>query len=250
MGEYNPFSIVGKTILVTGASSGIGKAVAVECSKLGAKVIITGRDEERLDKTFSVLEGEENSKIKIDLSNLSSLEYLVEEISLVDGIVHCAGLTRILPFKYVTKDELDKVFSINFYAPVELTRLLLKNKKISKKASIVFVSSISGVCCSAIASSIYSASKGALNGIIKGMALDLASKNIRVNSIIPGVVDTGFFKDSGITEEDLNMGIKQYPLGRYGAPEEVAYAAIYLLSDAASWTTGSNILVDGGYTLL
>lgn len=223
MGEYNPFSIVGKTILVTGASSGIGKAVAVECSKLGAKVIITGRDEERLDKTFSVLEGEENSKIKIDLSNLSSLEYLVEEISLVDGIVHCAGLTRILPFKYVTKDELDKVFSVNFYAPVELTRLLLKNKKISKKASIVFVSSISGVCCSAIASSIYSASKGALNGIIKGMALDLASKNIRVNSIIPGVIDTSFFKDSGITEEDLNMGIKQYPLGRYGAPEEVAY---------------------------
>lgn len=250
MDVYNPFSIVGKTILVTGASSGIGKTIAIECSKLGAKIVITGRDKKRLDETFYSLKGEDNSEVEIDLTDLDSLKSFVEGIPLLDGIVHCAGLTKILPFQYVTKEALDSVFGVNFYAPVELSRLLVKNKKISKNSSIVFISSISGICCSAIASSIYSASKGALNGIIKGMALDLASKNIRVNSIMPGVIDTGFLKNSGITEEDLNKGIKQYPLGRYGTPAEVSYAAIYLLSDASSWTTGSNILVDGGYTLL
>jgi NAD(P)-dependent dehydrogenase (short-subunit alcohol dehydrogenase family) len=126
----------------------------------------------------------------------------------------------------------------------------VKSKKISKKGSIVFISSVSGVYCSAVASSIYSSSKGAVNGLVKGVALDLAPRGIRVNSVNPGMIDTDIFSDSAITQDQLNEDMKRYPLGRYGKPEEVAYAVIYLLSDASTWTTGSNILIDGGYTLI
>jgi NAD(P)-dependent dehydrogenase (short-subunit alcohol dehydrogenase family) len=126
----------------------------------------------------------------------------------------------------------------------------VKSKKIGKGSSIVFISSVSGVYCSAVASSIYSASKGAVNGLVKGIALDLASKGIRVNSVNPGMIDTDIFSGSAITQDQLDEDMKRYPLGRYGKPEEVAYAVIYLLSDASSWTTGSNLLIDGGYTLL
>ena len=140
--------------------------------------------------------------------------------------------------------------NVNFFAPTELTRLLVKSKKISKNGSIVFISSVSGVYCSAVASSIYSSSKGAVNGLVKGVALDLAPRGIRVNSVNPGMIDTDIFSDSAITQDQLNEDVKRYPLGRYGKPEEVAYAVIYLLSDASTWTTGSNILIDGGYTLI
>jgi NAD(P)-dependent dehydrogenase (short-subunit alcohol dehydrogenase family) len=139
---------------------------------------------------------------------------------------------------------------INFYAPSELTRLLIKGKKIIKDGSIVFISSISGVVCSAPASSLYSASKGAINGLIKGMALDLAPKQIRVNCVNPGVVETAIFNAGVISEEQLSEGKKQYPLKRYGKPEEIAYAVVYLLSDTSRWVTGSNLIIDGGFTLL
>jgi len=246
----NPFSIQGKEILVTGASSGIGRAVAVECSRLGARVYITGRNKERLEATFRALHGVGHTCIVGDITCPEYLKRIIDSLSELSGVVHCAGITKMLPFQYVTKENLDIVFNVNFYAPTELSRMLLRSKKIGKNSSIVFLSSISGIYCSAMASSIYSASKGALNGLIKGMALDLAPKGIRVNSVTPGVIDTGFFEDSGITEEDLEKDKKRYPLKRYGKPEEVAYAVIYLLSDASLWVTGSNLLVDGGYTLL
>ena len=140
--------------------------------------------------------------------------------------------------------------NINFYGPTLLTNNLIRKKLINKNASIVFISSISGVACSFIGGSSYSASKGAINGIMKGMALDLAAKQIRINSILPGMVDTGIFNGSAISEQELIEDRKRYPLGRYGKPEDIAYAAIYLLSEASSWVTGSNLLVDGGYTLI
>jgi NAD(P)-dependent dehydrogenase (short-subunit alcohol dehydrogenase family) len=144
----------------------------------------------------------------------------------------------------------EEVMNVNFFAPTELTRLLVKTKKIRKGASIVFISSVSGVYCSAVASAIYSSSKGAVNGLVKGVALDLAPKGIRVNSVNPGMIDTDIFTGSAITDEQLKTDMLSYPLGRYGKPEEVAFAVIYLLSDATTWITGSNLLIDGGYTLL
>jgi NAD(P)-dependent dehydrogenase (short-subunit alcohol dehydrogenase family) len=247
---HNPFTLGGKTILVTGASSGIGRAIAIESSKMGANVIITGRNEERLKKTYYLLKGNGHGLIVADLSVKEDIERLHKELPVIDGLVNCAGLTKVAPFSFATRDSFEEVMNVNFFAPTELTRLMVKTKKIRKGASIVFISSVSGVYCSAVASAIYSSSKGAVNGLVKGVALDLAPKGIRVNSVNPGMIDTDIFTGSAITDEQLKTDIQRYPLGRYGKPEEVAYAVIYLLSDAATWITGSNLLIDGGYTLL
>lgn len=247
---YNPFSLEDKTILVTGASSGIGRAIAIECSKMGAKLIVTGRNESRLNDTFLNLVGNSHVQIISDLSNEANIVTLCEKTPNLDGIVHCAGFTIPVPFQFVTKEKLDSIFSVNFTSTVLLSQQLLKKKKLSKESSIVFISSVSGVFCSAVGSSLYSASKGAVNGLIKGMALDLAGKGIRVNSVNPGMIETNIFSEGEITKEQLTEDAKRYPLKRYGKPEEVAYAAIYLLSDASKWVTGSNLLIDGGYTLL
>ena len=248
---YNPFSLQEKTILVTGASSGIGKAIAIECSKMGAKVVITGRNENRLKETYRLLEGENQPDyIVADLTKQEEIDSLVNELPKLDGLVNCAGLTRVLPFQFAKQSDFKDILEVNFFAPTEITRLLIKLKKMNKDSSIVFISSVSGVFCSAPASSIYSASKGAVNGLIKGMAIDLAPRGIRVNSVNPGMIDTDIFSDAVITKEQLEEDAKRYPLKRYGKPEEVAHAVIYLLSDASKWVTGSSLLIDGGYTLL
>jgi NAD(P)-dependent dehydrogenase (short-subunit alcohol dehydrogenase family) len=247
---YNPFSLAGKQILVTGASSGIGRAVAIECSKLGAIVYITGRNVENLKKTYLELEGDENFAIPADLTNTSNLDTLVAQLPLLDGVVHSAGVSYPIPFPFVNAEKINQTFSVNFNAPVLLNLALLKQKKINRKASIVFISSISGVHISSPGGSVYSASKAAINGMMQGMAIDLAGKGIRVNSINPGMVETDILKVSGITDEQLLEEKKKYPLKRFGQPNEIAYAAIYLLSDASLWVTGSNLKVDGGYTTL
>ncbi len=250
MEKYNPFTVAGKTIFITGASSGIGQSVAIECSKLGAKVIITGRNKERLEKTFRNLIGTNHQQIIADLTVKEDINNVVGALPCVDGIVHCAGIAEPLPFQFLDESKLKRVLDINFTSPSILTQQLLKARKINKSASIVFISSISGVYCSAIGSSSYSASKGAINGLAKGMALDLAPKLIRVNCVNPGMVKTDLFADGTISEDQLNEDMSNYPLKRYGQPEEIAYAVIYLLSDASKWVTGSNLLIDGGYTLL
>ena len=247
---YSPFTLENKTILVTGASSGIGKAIAIECAKMGAKVVVTGRNEARLQETHSLLEGDQPDYIVADLSVNEDVVRVSKELSTLNGLVNCAGLTKVAPFPFATRDSFEEVMNVNFFAPTELTRLLVKSKKIGKGSSIVFISSVSGVYCSAVASSIYSASKGAVNGLVKGIALDLASKGIRVNCVNPGMIDTHIFSEGKITQEQLKEDTERYALKRYGKPEEVAYAVIYLLSDASAWTTGSNLLIDGGYTLL
>jgi len=246
----NPFSLHDKTILVTGASSGIGKSVAVECSKIGAQLIITARNQLRLNETFNLLQGENNQQFIADLVSDTDLEKLADSLPQVDGIVHVAGIVKPKPFRFLDRTELEEIMDINFLGPVLLTNLLIRKGRINKQASIVFVSSVSGTMCSFTGGSSYSASKGALNGMLKGMALDLAPKMIRVNSVIPGMIDTGIFNDSAISDESLIEDRKRYPLGRYGKPEEVAYATIYLLSDASAWVTGSNLLIDGGFTLI
>jgi len=247
---YNPFSLEGKIILVTGASSGIGRSIAVESAKMGANLIITGRDEQRLKQTFTALVGTGHIMKTADLSNDAELNELVSFVPQIDGIAHVAGIVKPKPFQFLNRGELGTIMEVNFYAPVLLTNQLVREKKIGKNASIVFISSISGTKVSYIAGSAYSASKGALNGIVKGMALDLASKNIRVNTVVPGMIETGILDGSGVSNDDLVEDRKRYPLRRYGKPEEVAFAAIYLLSDASAWTTGSNILLDGGFTLI
>lgn len=249
---YNPFNLSDKIILVTGASSGIGRAIAIECSKMGAIVVLTARNKVRLLETIREMEKPENHLIiEADLSIDGDILNLVESIPFkLDGVVQCAGLTIPKPFQFVSKDDLHKVMGVNFEAPVYLTQQLLKKKKITKFGSIVFISSISGVSISSIGGSLYSASKGAVNGIAKGLAIELASKGTRVNCVTPGMIDTNIFSEGVISQEQLDEDVRRYPLKRYGKPEEVAYAVIYLLSDASCWVTGANLLIDGGYTLL
>ncbi|WP_455584536.1 SDR family NAD(P)-dependent oxidoreductase [Bacteroides sp.] len=250
--SYNPFSLKGKTILVTGASSGIGRAVAIECSKMGAIVYITARNKKRLEETLEQMEQPELHTMKsANLARREELENLTGDLpDCLDGVVQCAGLTITKPFVFVSEDNMHDVMAVNFEASVLLTQLLLKKKKILKGASLIFISSISGVYVSLVGNSIYSASKGAINGISKALALELAGKQIRVNTITPGMVETNIIAEGIISDEQLTEDTKRYPLKRYGKPEEVAYAAIYLLSDASKWVTGSNLLIDGGYTLV
>lgn len=246
---YNPFSLEGKTIFITGASSGIGRSVAIECSKIGATVVITGRNKERLNETFNQLVGEGHIQFIADLRIYSELNDSIYKMPTLNGIVHCAGFVDPTPFQFITEKKLDDIFSVNFFTPTLITKDLLKKKILRKGSSIVFISSISGPVCSYIAGGLYSSTKSAIHGMVKGMALDLAVKKIRVNTVQPGMIRTNILDDGRITSQQLMEDIKKYPLKRYGNPEEVAYAIIYLLSDASAWVTGSNLLIDGGFTL-
>jgi NAD(P)-dependent dehydrogenase (short-subunit alcohol dehydrogenase family) len=248
--EYNPFTLSGKKILVTGASSGIGRSIAIECSRLGGNVIITGRDSQRLNATFKQLSGEGHLILQADLLRHDDLNSLVDSLPLLDGIVHSAGIQKTLPFKFINEADLNSIIQTNFTMPTLLSQMLIKARKVKRDSSIVFISSVSGNLCSIIGNSMYSASKGAVNGIVKGMALELAVSGIRVNSVMPGMVESDLiFGNSTITSEQIQEDKKKYPLKRYGNPEEIAWAVIYLLSDASKWVTGSNLLIDGGYTL-
>lgn len=249
--QNNPFSLENKKILVTGASSGIGRSIAIECSKMGANLYITARNKERLEQTLKAMEHPEKQKLFLaDLSNEEERNTLVNEIDeKLDGIVQCAGIAITKPFKFINEKELNKIMDVNFMVPVFLSQNLLKRKKINKGASIVFISSISGVYVTLPGNGMYSASKGAINGIVKSMALELASKKIRVNCINPGMIDTNILEQGVISSSQLLEDTKKYPLKRYGKPEEVAFAAIYLLSNASQWVTGSNLKIDGGLTL-
>lgn len=246
---FNPFSLEGKTILVTGASSGIGRATAIVCSKMGARMLITGRNEVRLTDTFQNLEGVGHESIIADLSTAEGRSTLLDSIEKIDGVVHCAGISGHKVFQFLKEDEISDMFEINFNTPLLLSRDLIKKKKVNKGGSIVFITSTSGIISSYMGGSLYSSTKGALNGLIKGMALELATKNIRVNSVMPSMVSTPIMSGGQLTDEQFEEDKKRYPLKRYGHPEEVAYAVVYLLSDASAWTTGTNLLMDGGRSI-
>lgn len=246
---YNPYSLNGKTVLVTGASSGIGRATAVECVRMGANVIVTGRNRDRLNETFCMLPGNGHQQIVANLTKESGLNSLIEKAPNIDGLVNNAGVVKTIPTAYISDEKYSEVLNINTKAPILLTQQFLRNKKLKKGASIVFTSSISGNRCVFAGNVLYSVSKSAIEGFVKNAALDLAPKKVRVNSVLPGMIDTDILSEGIIDESNLKEDLKKYPLKRYGKPEEVAYAIIYLLSDAAQWVTGSGIIIDGGYTL-
>ena len=248
--SYNPYSLEGKTILVTGASSGIGKATAIECSKLGARVVITGRDEARLQQTLSSLEGEGHVVITADWGEDEGIRFLVERVPVLNGIVHAAGISDTVLFQFLKKERLENIFNINFFAPVVLSQLLLKKKLLQKGGSIVFLSSIDGPVTAHIGNSMYSATKGALSAMMQNMSIELASKGIRVNAVLPGMTETPLIHNDDITQEQLNKDMELYPLKRYADPREIAWAIIYLLSDASTFTIGASLVVDGGFTIL
>ena len=246
--EYNPFSLQGKTILITGASSGIGQTTAVVCAQMGADVVITGRDAERLQATADLM-GTYNAMIAADLTNNDDVERLVANLPPLDGAVLCAGNSTTLPLQFGTREKFDDMFNVNFFAPVELLRLMYKKKILQKGASVVLIASIGGTHSFMPGNGVYGASKAALNSLMKYAAREYASRKVRVNSICPGMVDTPLIDRGTITVEQLAEDAKRYPLGRYGRPDDIANGAVYLLSDASSWLTGHDLVIDGGFSI-
>ena len=246
----NPFSIEGKTVLVTGAASGMGKATALTCSQMGARVIAVDYNAEGLAQSMAELEGEGHQSFALNLADETTWEELLGGDFVLDGIASCAGIANMNPFSFVSKQEFDKVFGVNFFGPVLLVKTLLKKKKINKEASIVFVSSVDGPKVVHAGNSVYSASKNALVGMSRNMAVDLAPKKIRVNCVLPGTTDTPLIRTANVTEEQLAENTKAFPLKRFGTPQDMANAIVYLLSDASSFVTGTELVVDGGYSLL
>ncbi len=247
---YNPFSLENKTVLITGASSGIGRATAVECSKMGAKCIITGRNVYRLNETFHNLEGEDHIQIIADLNNENDIENLVEQLPLLDGFVSNAGIVNTVPIGFYKESEIEGVFKTNTFSMMMLTKYLIKKKKLNKPSSIVYTASIGNVFSAGIANGIYGASKCAIDGFMRTAALELAPKKIRCNSVNPSMVMTPIMTDNQrITKEQFEADMQKYPLKRYAEPKEIAWAIIYLLSDASAFVTGTALKIDGGVTL-
>lgn len=245
-----PFHLEHKTILVTGASSGIGRQVAISCASMGAKLIITGRDEKRLTETLNSLEGKGHEKYLCDLLDENQRNNFLDNISAVDGFVHSAGIVLPVPVKFIAEKHLRQVMGVNFESAVLSVARLLKNKKLNDAASLVFFSSIS-VNYPYAGGALYTASKGAIEAYSKNLAIEILPKKMRSNIVVPAMVKTPLY------EETKNQSMyrspeeyeSKYPLG-LGNPEDVANAVIYLLSDASKWVTGTTITLDGGFSIV
>ncbi len=245
----NPFELTTKKVLITGASSGIGRATAIVCSQLGAEVYITGRNATELTQTFESLTAGNHKMIIADLTDNNAIEGLLVQLPVLDAVVQNAGINHRMLTQYIKEEEMGKVLLTNLIAPINLTKLLLKQKKINRGASVVFMSSIAAFH-SSIGDGVYSATKGGISSYAKVLALELASKQIRVNTVQPGMVKTGLTNHGPLSDEEYSKDEQRYPLGRYGKAEEIAYAIVYLISDASKWVTGTDLKIDGGISLI
>ena len=250
---YNPFSLENKTILVTGASSGIGKAIAIECAKLGADLVINGRNEERLQATYNELDdsmGQKHLMIVADLTIEEGLDRLINLRVAFDGVSSNAGIvTGNKPIKFIEIDDLLNVINTNTVSHIALAKQLFKKKLLNKNASYVFTTSIGGTVSHGPGNAIYGVSKSAVDSFMKYAAIEFAARGIRCNSVCPGMIETPMINLDALTEEDKVKDAEKYLLKRYGKPEEVAHLHAFLLSDASSYITGDSILIDGGYTI-
>lgn len=249
---YNPFTLEGKTILVTGAGGGIGRATAIACSKMGATLVVTDINAETLAETLSLLESEGERKhlmFTADLTNDEALDKMVAEMPQLDGIVCNAGISKVLPIQFLNAEDMNRIMAINAFSPMYMTQRLYKKKRINKGGSIVYTVSISGVSMVSMGGVMYAVSKNALDAFMRNAALEFAARNIRVNSVNPSRVKTGLIQNSVYSEEEVAKDLLTYPLKRYAEPEEIANCIVFLLSDAASYITGHALVVDGGKTL-
>lgn len=247
------FSLTNKNIIITGASSGIGRECAITFSQFGANVILVARNEERLKQTYSKLSRGNHMFIIQDITEYDKLEEVVntavEKVGKISGFVHSAGIEMILLLRSMNPSYYEGMFAINVISGFELARIISKKKYFDEKgASFVFISSIMGMLGQAGIIG-YCSSKGALISGMKAMSLELVKKNIRVNCILPGVVETEMSNEMfrKLSEESKKNIVDMHPLG-FGKPEDIAYACVYLLSDSARWVTGINLIIDGGYS--
>jgi NAD(P)-dependent dehydrogenase (short-subunit alcohol dehydrogenase family) len=251
MSTYNPFSLQGKTILITGASSGIGRSTAIECSRLGANLILTDINIEGLKETLLLLEGKETNHRMIiaNLAKEDEIEILVNGLSKLDGCVFSAGISATKTLPFYSKSDFDKVFDVNFFGPVLLTKQLVKNKQLNKECSLVYISSIAGNDSFKPGNGIYGASKSALSSFVRFAGVELASKKIRVNEVCPAMVQTPLVEKLPLSQEEIELDKSKYLMKRYATPQEIALGCVYLLSDASSFMTGQSLILDGGRLL-
>lgn len=247
MSAADPFSLVGKRILITGASSGIGRQIAISCAQMGAQLVISGRNTERLAATFAELEGDAHTQITADLSRQEDIDRLVAETGIANGVVHAAGISKLAPFRMISRAQLDEMFSSNVFAPILLTKALLAKKRISSNGSILFISALASHV-GPLATGAYSASKAALLGAMRTLALEVVKQGIRANCIAPGYVRTPMLDALNQGGGSIGEHVNLTPLG-LGEPEDIAYAAVFYLSDASRWITRNYFVVDGGLTV-
>lgn len=251
--SYNPYSLENKTILVTGASSGIGKATAIECAKLGATVVVTARNEERLSAVLAELDasyGQKHQMIIADISTSEGINQLISTLPVLDGVYSNAGIAiGNSPIKFIGEDQLQSLMQTNTYSHVMLAKMLFKKKLIAKNGSMVFTASIGGTLSYGPGNTLYGMSKNALLAFAKYAAIEFAPRGIRVNCVSPGMIETPLINLDALTDEDKAIDADKYLLKRYGKPEEVARTTAFLLGDASSFITGTTIVVDGGYTV-
>ena len=240
-------SMQGKHILVTGASSGMGRAFAQMIAAQGGQITLLARNKERLTKTLQSLDGKGHHVYTCDLTDEEQLKDFVSNTTAFDGIVLCAGINEFVPVKFVKQEKLSRMFQTNYFSQLILIQMLLKKKLVNKGASIVFISSVSSIM-GVQGTLLYASSKGAINSAVRVLASELAGQKIRVNAILPGIVRTEMLSGTNITEEQFTLQETLYPLG-LGTPEDVGNAVLYHLSDASRWLTGQCMVLDGGLTL-
>ena len=245
----NPFSLAGKTILITGSASGIGRATAKQCHGMGALLVLLDLNEDGLNAVKSEIGDDNIISFALNLTDYNRLCEVIGQLPKLDGVFSNAGIVKSLMAKFSGKEDMEKIFEVNTFSHINLVQQLIAQKKLNKGASIVFTSSMSGVFAGLVGGSLYGATKAAIAGYCKALAIELAPRGIRVNTIHPGMIETPLTKGTALSQDVLDEDAKNYPLGRYGKPEEVAYAVVYLLSDATVWMTGTKLLLDGGYSV-
>lgn len=253
--QFNPFSLENKTIVITGASSGIGAQCAISCSRMGANVVLMGRDKGRLHK---ILESTSNRNrhmaVSVDLTDYDQVAKTVKEIVFmkgpIDGLLNCAGISTTLPLKLMSVDKMENFFRSNVISALNITKEVCKLGHFCKDGgSIVFFSSVMGVVGDS-GKTLYGMTKGALISAAHSLACELAKKGIRVNCVSPGAIQTPINENSPhMLDPDKRKLLEDKHLLGLGCTEDVAYACIYLLSDASRWVTGSNLVIDGGYSI-
>ena len=239
----------GKHILITGASSGLGRQIAIDLARGGANLILNGRDITKLEETRNLCKAHsEVFLIAKDLIDEDFINAFSSQIDIpIDGVVLNAGVVKLNPIAYISQFDVDNIFDVNVKSNMLLMKFFVRKKLLNRRSSVVFVSSIA-TRKPTVGNSVYNASKSALNGFAQSLALEVASRGIRVNSVLPGYVETnilGKVRD----EDEIKKHLTEYPLGRFGTPSDISSLVCFLLSDDSSWITGSQIPIDGGFSL-
>lgn len=243
----NPFALDGHTVLVTGASSGIGRQIAISCAAMGARIVAAGRNEQRIQETLDALSGSGHTGVSAELTREQDVDRLVEQAGMLNGVVHCAGISRLAPLRMATQQHLSEVWKTNYEAPVLLTQRLLAKNRVAADGSILFMSSIAAFIGVA-GVGVYSGSKAALIATMRCLAMEVVKRRIRVNCLAPALVESPLLEATEKMVLSIETTKADYPLG-FGKPEDVANAAVFFLSGASRWITGTTLVMDGGLTI-